>query len=61
LPTKFMALDEATQHLQGCFIGIIEDRTLIQNPTPVLLLNKKNLAMGKRNGGHRWACHDSVL
>ena len=60
-PTKFMALNKATQHLQGCFTGLIGDCTLTRNPTPILLPTQKNLAMGKGNGGHGWACHDSVL
>jgi hypothetical protein len=40
-PTKFMALNEATQHLQGCFIGFIGNCTLMKNPTPILLPTQK--------------------
>jgi hypothetical protein len=32
---------EAMQHLQGRFKGFIGDRTLMRNPTPILLPNQK--------------------
>ncbi len=41
LPMKFMALNEATQHLQGCFIGFIGDRKLTRDPAPILLSTQK--------------------
>jgi hypothetical protein len=41
LPTNFLALNKATQHLQGCFIGFIGDRTLMRDPTPILLQTQK--------------------
>jgi hypothetical protein len=37
-PMKFMAIMEATQQLQGRFIGFVRDRTLSKEPTPILLL-----------------------
>ncbi len=40
-PTKFMALNKATQHLQGRFIGFIGDCMLTPNPTPTLLPTQK--------------------
>ncbi len=40
-PTKFMALNEATQHLQKHFIGFIGDRTLTRDPMPILLPTQK--------------------
>jgi hypothetical protein len=49
-PTKFMALNEATQGLHAH----AESHT---NPPP----NSKNLAMGKGNGGHGWDCYESIL
>ncbi len=36
-----MALNEAMQHLQGCFIGFIWDCTLTRNPTPIFLPTQK--------------------
>ena len=36
-PTKFVAISNATQHLQGWFIGFVGDRTMTKDPTPVLL------------------------
>ncbi len=36
-PMKFMTISEATQHLQGWFIGFVGDRTVTQEPTPILL------------------------
>jgi hypothetical protein len=38
---KFMAISEATQHLQGRFIVFIKDCTPSQEPTPVLFLSQK--------------------
>ena len=35
-PMKFMAISEATRHLQGRFIGFIGDRTVSREPTAVL-------------------------
>jgi hypothetical protein len=35
---KFVALSDATQHLQGCFIGFVGDCTLLHNSTPILIL-----------------------
>jgi hypothetical protein len=40
-PMKFMAITEATKHLQGRLIGFIGDRTVSCEPTPVLFLSKK--------------------
>jgi hypothetical protein len=40
-PMKFMALNEAKQHLQGRFIGFIGNRTLMWNSTPILLPTQK--------------------
>jgi hypothetical protein len=37
LLTKFMALNEATQHLQRCFMRFVGDCTLTRDPTPILL------------------------
>jgi hypothetical protein len=34
---KFMAISEATQHLQGQFIGFIGDCMVTREPTPILL------------------------
>ncbi len=36
-PMKFMAISEATQHLQGWFIGFVGDCTVTREPTPILL------------------------
>ena len=41
LPMKFMAITEATKHLQGRLIGFIGDRTVSREPTPVLFPSKK--------------------
>jgi hypothetical protein len=41
LPTMFMALNKATQHLQGHFIGFIGYLTLKLDPTPILLPTQK--------------------
>ena len=40
-PMKFMAITEATNHLQGRLIGFIGDRTVSREPTPVLFPSKK--------------------
>jgi hypothetical protein len=34
---KFVAISEATQHLQGRYVGFIGDRTATKDPTPVVL------------------------
>ncbi len=36
-PMKFMAISEATQHLQGWFISFVGDCTITREPTPILL------------------------
>jgi hypothetical protein len=36
-PLKFVAIRDATQHLQGGFIGFVGDWTLSREPTPILL------------------------
>ncbi len=36
-PTKFVAISEATQHLQGRYVGLVGDRTATKDPTPVIL------------------------
>jgi hypothetical protein len=36
-PMKFMAISEATQHLQGQFIGFVGGCTVTWEPTPILL------------------------
>jgi hypothetical protein len=35
-PMNFMAISKATQHLQGQFIGFVEDCTVTWEPTPIL-------------------------
>ncbi len=40
-PMKFMAILEATQHLQGRFIGFIGDRTPMREPMAVLFPAQK--------------------
>jgi hypothetical protein len=40
-PMKFVALSDATQHLQGQFIGFVGDRTLMCEPTAILLPSQK--------------------
>ncbi len=37
LPLKFVAISEATQHLQGRYVGFVGDRTATKDPTPVVL------------------------
>ena len=34
---KFVAISEATQHLQGRYVGFVGDRTATKDPTPVVL------------------------
>jgi hypothetical protein len=41
LPVKFMAITEATQQLQGHFIGFVGDQILYKEPTPILLPPQK--------------------
>jgi hypothetical protein len=41
LPMKFMAITEATQQLQGHFIGFVGNQTLYKEPTPILLPPRK--------------------
>ena len=36
-PMKFVAISEATQHLQGRYVGFVGDRTATKDPTPVVL------------------------
>ena len=36
-PMKFVAISEATQHLQGRYVGFAGDRTATKDPTPVVL------------------------
>ncbi len=40
-PMKFMAISEATQHLQGRFVGFVSDCTLTKDPTPLILPQQK--------------------
>ena len=40
-PTKFVAINDTTQHLHGSFIGFVGDRTMTKHPTPVLLPKQK--------------------
>ncbi len=35
-PMKFMAISEATQYLQGRYIGLVGDHTVTWEPTPIL-------------------------
>jgi len=37
LPMKFVAISDATQHLQGRYVGFVGDRTSTKDPTPVVL------------------------
>ncbi len=34
---KFVAISEATQHLQGRLVGFVGDRTATKDPTPIVL------------------------
>ncbi len=36
-PMKFVAISEATQHLQGRYVGFVGDCTAMKDPTPVVL------------------------
>ena len=36
-PMKFVAISEATQHLQGRFVGFVGDSTATKDPTPIVL------------------------
>jgi hypothetical protein len=36
-PMKFVAISEATQHLQGRYVGFVGDHTATKDPTPVVL------------------------
>jgi hypothetical protein len=36
-PMKFVAISEATQHLQGRFVGFVGDRMATKDPTPIVL------------------------
>ncbi len=36
-PMKFVVISEATQHLQGRYVGFVGDRTSTKDPTPVVL------------------------
>jgi hypothetical protein len=38
---KIMAITEATQQLQGRFIGFVGNSTLLKEPTPILLVLQK--------------------
>jgi hypothetical protein len=40
-PMKFVAISEATQHLQGRFVGFVGDRTAMKDPTPIVLPQQK--------------------
>ncbi len=40
-PSKFVALSEGTQHLQGQVIGFVGDRTMVRDPTPIMLPQEK--------------------
>ncbi len=57
-----MAFNEATQHLQGRFIGFIGDRTLMRIPTPILLLTQKTWQWAKEmvatDGPAMIACYE---
>ena len=37
---KFVMISEATQHLQGRYVGFVGDRTATKDPTPVFLLQQ---------------------
>ncbi len=41
LPIKFVALSDATQYLQGRFIGFVGDRMLTLEPVEILLPSQK--------------------
>ncbi len=36
-PMKFVAISDATQHLQGRYIGFVGDRTATKDPTSIIL------------------------
>jgi hypothetical protein len=38
---KFVAISEATQHLQGRFVGFVGDHTATKDPTPIILPQQK--------------------
>jgi hypothetical protein len=38
---KFVAISEATQHLQRRFVGFVGDRTTTKDPTPIILPQQK--------------------
>ena len=40
-PMKFFAISDATQHLQGRYIGFIGDRTTTKDPTAIVLPQQK--------------------
>jgi hypothetical protein len=39
-PMKFVVISEATQHLQGQYVGFVGDRTATKDPTPIVLLSQ---------------------
>ncbi len=41
LPMKFVAISEATQHLQGRFVGFVRDHTATKDPTSIVLPQQK--------------------
>jgi hypothetical protein len=41
LPMKFVAISEATQHLQGRFVGFVGDRMATKDPPPIVLPQQK--------------------
>ncbi len=41
LPMKFVAIGEATQHLQGKCVGFVGDRMATKDPTPIVLPQQK--------------------
>jgi hypothetical protein len=46
-PMKFVALNDATQHLQGRFIGFVGDQTLTRESTEILLPSQKTWQLVK--------------
>ena len=40
-PMKFVAISDATQHLQGRYIGFVGDRTATKDPTSIVLPQQK--------------------
>ena len=40
-PMKFVAISDATQHLQGRYIGFVGDRTATKDPTAIVLPQQK--------------------